>query len=134
MSARRRRVNVAVLTRVCLGCSARLQVLHNKEPVFENSIQAFCLNFHGRATVASVKNFQLVNCKEDKLKQKQDSKVHLQFGKMDKDLFTMVRNSTHRLIESTSRGAPCSSNIAAVKLSLTLLCRFRWVRRMCNIR
>lgn len=64
-------------------------VLHNKEPVFENSIQAFCLNFHGRATQASVKNFQLVNCREDKMKQKQDSKVHLQFGKMDKDLFTM---------------------------------------------
>ena len=61
--------------------------------MFENSIQAYCLNFHGRATVASVKNFQLVNCREDKLKNKQDSKVHLQFGKMDKDLFTMVRGT-----------------------------------------
>ena len=57
-------------------------VLHNKQPVFEPSIGAFCLNFHGRATVASVKNFQLVNSREDKLQQKQDSKVHLQFGKV----------------------------------------------------
>jgi hypothetical protein len=68
-------------------------VLHNKAPIFEPSIQAYCqrtqanrpcwscvclmhtdlfcpifslissgLNFHGRANIASVKNFQLVNC------------------------------------------------------------------------
>ncbi len=63
--------------------------MHNKEPVFETQIQAFCLNFHGRATIASVKNFQLINCREDKMKNKQDSVVHLQFGKMEKDIFTM---------------------------------------------
>jgi len=63
--------------------------LHNKEPVWEASINAWCLNFRGRANIASVKNFQLVNCKEDKLKHKQDSIVHLQFGKMEKDVFSM---------------------------------------------
>ena len=83
-------------------------VLHNKAPVFEPSIQAFCLNFHGRATAASVKNFQLVNCREDQMKQKQDSKVHLQFGKMDKDIFTMVSKPTTppaRAWELTGRSA-----------------------------
>lgn len=82
-------VNILFLTRlafpVLLFCQLAHQeilVLHNKQPVFEPSIGAFCLNFHGRATVASVKNFQLVNSREDKLQQKQDSKVHLQFGKV----------------------------------------------------
>ena len=50
-------------------------------------VQCWCLNFRGRVTVASVKNFQLVeggghNSDVDK-------PVLLQFGKIGKDTFTM---------------------------------------------
>lgn len=35
-------------------------VLKNKAPRWHEQLQCWCLNFHGRVTVASVKNFQLV--------------------------------------------------------------------------
>ncbi|RWW67009.1 hypothetical protein BHE74_00025571 [Ensete ventricosum] len=35
-------------------------VLRNKAPRWHEHLQCWCLNFHGRVTVASVKNFQLV--------------------------------------------------------------------------
>ncbi|GJM89730.1 hypothetical protein PR202_ga05945 [Eleusine coracana subsp. coracana] len=35
-------------------------VLRNKVPRWHEHLQCWCLNFHGRVTVASVKNFQLV--------------------------------------------------------------------------
>ena len=46
-------------------------------------MQAYCLNFAGRVTHASVKNFQLV----DEDDERED--VLLQFGKVGKDVFTM---------------------------------------------
>jgi tubby-related protein 1 len=38
-----------------------LLVLRNKQPKWNEQMQAFCLNFQGRVTEASVKNFQLVS-------------------------------------------------------------------------
>ncbi|XP_057782416.1 tubby-like F-box protein 3 [Salvia miltiorrhiza] len=56
-------------------------VLRNKAPRWHEQLQCWCLNFNGRVTVASVKNFQLVaGDGED---------VILQFGKVGKDTFTM---------------------------------------------
>ena len=46
-------------------------------------MQAYCLNFNGRVTHASVKNFQLVDEADE------DERVVLQFGKVGKDMFTM---------------------------------------------
>ena len=60
-----------------------LIVLTNKSPRWNEQMQAYCLNFNGRVTHASVKNFQLVDeCDEDE-------RVVLQFGKVGKDMFTM---------------------------------------------
>lgn len=53
-------------------------VLERKEPVFENG--NYRLNFHGRVTVPSVKNFQLVNPRDV-------DDVICQFGKVDDDRF-----------------------------------------------
>lgn len=57
-------------------------VLINKAPRWNEQLHCWCLNFHGRVTVASVKNFQLVASPENQ-------KIVLQFGKVGKDLFTM---------------------------------------------
>jgi len=59
-----------------------LTVMQNKPPKWNEQMQAYCLNFHGRVKLASVKNFQLVA---------DDNKDHiiLQFGKVGKDTFTM---------------------------------------------
>lgn len=35
--------------------------LHNKTPVWNEETQSYVLNFHGRVTQASVKNFQIVH-------------------------------------------------------------------------
>ncbi|KAL2896633.1 Tubby-like F-box protein 6 [Bienertia sinuspersici] len=63
--------------------------LRNKAPRWHEQLQCWCLNFHGRVTVASVKNFQLVVSPEDGCVGAQNDKVILQFGKVGKDVFTM---------------------------------------------
>lgn len=35
--------------------------MHNKAPVWNDDTQSYVLNFHGRVTQASVKNFQIVH-------------------------------------------------------------------------
>ncbi|XP_051128804.1 tubby-like F-box protein 3 [Andrographis paniculata] len=65
-------------------------VLRNKAPRWHEQLQCWCLNFHGRVTVASVKNFQLVASPEnDAPGGPEHEKVILQFGKVGKDVFTM---------------------------------------------
>lgn len=56
--------------------------LINKPPKWNDQVGAYVLNFNGRVTMASVKNFQLVTSDDH------DSVV-LQFGRVGKDLFTM---------------------------------------------
>ncbi|GJN10769.1 hypothetical protein PR202_ga28891 [Eleusine coracana subsp. coracana] len=66
-------------------------VLKNKSPRWHEQLQCWCLNFHGRVTVASVKNFQLVVASDENAptNQADHGDVILQFGKIGKDLFTM---------------------------------------------
>jgi hypothetical protein len=64
-------------------------VLKNKAPRWHEQLQCWCLNFHGRVTVASVKNFQLVASAENGQPGPEHEKVILQFGKVGKDVFTM---------------------------------------------
>ncbi|MED6143114.1 Tubby- protein 3 [Stylosanthes scabra] len=64
-------------------------VLKNKAPRWHEQLQCWCLNFHGRVTIASVKNFQLVASPENGPAGPEHDKIILQFGKVGKDLFTM---------------------------------------------
>jgi hypothetical protein len=82
-----------------------LLVLRNKEPRWHIQQQCWCLNFHGRVTVASVKNFQLIAAptpaatgtaaSAQPLPASPSSSsynhdtVILQFGRVSKDTFTM---------------------------------------------
>ncbi|XP_022751391.1 tubby-like F-box protein 2 isoform X1 [Durio zibethinus] len=65
--------------------------LKNKAPRWHEQLQCWCLNFKGRVTVASVKNFQLVAAVEPShnISPEEQEKVILQFGKIGKDIFTM---------------------------------------------
>lgn len=56
--------------------------LINKPPRWNEQVGAYVLNFSGRVTMASVKNFQLVDPDEQ-------NAVLLQFGRVGKDEFTM---------------------------------------------
>ncbi len=75
-------------------------ILRNKAPRWHEQLQCWCLNFKGRVTVASVKNFQLVAATQPAAGAPTPSqpapppppdhdKVILQFGKVAKDMFTM---------------------------------------------
>ncbi|XP_034684240.1 tubby-like F-box protein 5 [Vitis riparia] len=66
-------------------------ILKNKAPRWHEHLQCWCLNFRGRVTVASVKNFQLVASVEPShnVSAVEQDKVILQFGKIGKDIFTM---------------------------------------------
>lgn len=66
-------------------------ILKNKTPRWHEQLQCWCLNFRGRVTVASVKNFQLVASvsSSENVPASEQDKVILQFGKIGKDIFTM---------------------------------------------
>jgi len=74
-------------------------VLRNKAPRWHEQLQCWCLNFRGRVTIASVKNFQLIASSSQppaagaptpsQPAPSDQDKVILQFGKVAKDMFTM---------------------------------------------
>ncbi|KAF8106901.1 hypothetical protein N665_0130s0067 [Sinapis alba] len=70
-------------------------VLKNKPPRWHEQLQCWCLNFRGRVTVASVKNFQLIAANQPQAQAQASGqgdgpdKILLQFGKVGKDMFTM---------------------------------------------
>ncbi|KAK2192839.1 hypothetical protein NP493_21g01003 [Ridgeia piscesae] len=59
--------------------------LHNKTPVWNEDTQSYVLNFHGRVTQASVKNFQIVHDNDVDY-------IVMQFGRVAEDTFTMDFN------------------------------------------
>ncbi|XP_038604690.1 tubby-related protein 1 [Tachyglossus aculeatus] len=59
-----------------------LLVLHNKTPVWSEESGSYTLNFHGRVTHASVKNFQIVHDDDPDY-------IVLQFGRVAEDTFTL---------------------------------------------
>ncbi|KAI9028663.1 tubby C-terminal-like domain-containing protein [Hyaloraphidium curvatum] len=62
----------------------RLSFLRNKPPRWNSGTQSHCLNFGGRVTVASIKNFQLVMENADLA-----SRPVMQFGRTGPDSFCM---------------------------------------------
>ncbi|XP_057532075.1 tubby-like F-box protein 8 [Amaranthus tricolor] len=74
-------------------------ILRNKAPRWHEQLQCWCLNFRGRVTVASVKNFQLIAAAQpppppgatthSQPAPSDQDKIILQFGKVGKDMFTM---------------------------------------------
>ncbi|KAM0832890.1 hypothetical protein ACQ4PT_064606 [Festuca glaucescens] len=73
-------------------------VLRNKVPRWHEQLQCWCLNFRGRVTIASVKNFQLIAAPSQppagaptpsQPAPPEQDKIILQFGKVSKDMFTM---------------------------------------------
>eukprot|EP00049_Salpingoeca_infusionum_P010192 m.172247 g.172247 ORF g.172247 m.172247 type:complete len:388 (+) comp14574_c0_seq1:550-1713(+) len=65
-----------------MGLTQNLVELRNKKPQWIKETGAYVLNFHGRVTEPSVKNFQLVSETDPEY-------IVLQFGRVDKHEFTM---------------------------------------------
>ncbi|KAI3379735.1 hypothetical protein SNEBB_004388 [Seison nebaliae] len=55
--------------------------LNNKSPVWNEETQSYVLNFHGRVTQPSIKNFQIIH-------EKDPDYIVMQFGRISDDVFT----------------------------------------------
>jgi len=64
------------------GTDSRLLVLRNKSPQWNEETQSYVLNFSGRVTLASVKNFQIVHTSDLDY-------IVLQFGRIAETTFTL---------------------------------------------
>ncbi|XP_021023696.1 tubby-related protein 2 isoform X2 [Mus caroli] len=89
MDSRKQRMKVqpqndqdSILSRVQKGAGHGLLLLQNKAPSWSDESGAYVLNFHGRVTRASVKNFQIVHPDEP-------DHLVLQFGRVAPNIFTM---------------------------------------------
>nr|KAF6408349.1 TUB like protein 2 [Molossus molossus] len=89
IDAQNRRISIqpqneqeSVMSSLRQGTNQGLVLLKNKAPSWSSETGAYVLNFHGRVTQASVKNFQIVHPEDP------DHFV-LQFGRVAADLFTM---------------------------------------------
>ena len=63
--------------------------LHNKPPHWNAGLNCWCLNFHGRVKLASVKNFQLV---QEGAGVGMDDPIAMQFGKIEENVFVLDFN------------------------------------------
>uniref|UniRef100_W5KLH5 Si:dkey-220f10.4 n=1 Tax=Astyanax mexicanus TaxID=7994 RepID=W5KLH5_ASTMX len=71
----------SLLTRYENGNKENLVCLVNKSPSWNEQTQSYVLNFHGRVTQASVKNFQIVH--------PDNEYIVMQFGRVAEDVFSM---------------------------------------------
>ncbi|TDH68089.1 hypothetical protein CCR75_004362 [Bremia lactucae] len=72
-----------LVTRLATGELKDLMRFSNREPVFREDLGAYCLDFGGRVSMASVKNFQLISSEDPSMGN------ILQFGRVADDMFTM---------------------------------------------
>ncbi|KAG9267795.1 tubby protein-like [Astyanax mexicanus] len=72
----------SLLTRYENGNKENLVCLVNKSPSWNEQTQSYVLNFHGRVTQASVKNFQIVHPDNEEY-------IVMQFGRVAEDVFSM---------------------------------------------
>ncbi|KAJ3374112.1 hypothetical protein GGF31_008328 [Allomyces arbusculus] len=71
-----------LLGRMKTGNDPKLLVLHNKAPQWNEDTHSYVLNFNGRVTVASVKNFQIVHDNDIDY-------IIMQFGRTEDGTFAM---------------------------------------------
>jgi tubby-related protein 1 len=72
----------SLLERVKTGRDDGLLVLRNKQPEWNDATSSYVLNFHGRVTQASVKNFQIVHDSDPDY-------IIMQFGRNEENAFSM---------------------------------------------
>ncbi|KAF1772453.1 Tubby C-terminal-like domain [Phytophthora cactorum] len=84
----------------------------NREPVFREDLGAYCLDFGGRVSMASVKNFQLISSEDPSMGN------ILQFGRVADDMFTM--DFSGRCLRS--KPSPFASAVAIPSWPVSSLC------------
>ncbi|KAF7647160.1 hypothetical protein LDENG_00176580 [Lucifuga dentata] len=75
-----------LLVRHANGNTDNLVTLANKSPSWNEQTQSYVLNFHGRVTQASVKNFQIIHPDNEDY-------IVMQFGRVAEDVFSMDYSS-----------------------------------------
>ncbi|MEQ2208529.1 hypothetical protein XENOCAPTIV_004982, partial [Xenoophorus captivus] len=86
------RIPESLVGRLQSNVMENLIELHNKAPVWNDDTQSYVLNFHGRVTQASVKNFQIVHDNDRKYFYLNSDYIVMQFGRVAEDIFTLDYN------------------------------------------
>jgi tubby-related protein 1 len=71
------------------GCISRITPLVNKMPTWNSSLKAYVLDFGGRVTLPSVKNFQLTDTSFSLICFKVIGNIVMQFGRIDENIFNV---------------------------------------------
>ncbi|XP_011909574.1 PREDICTED: tubby-related protein 3 isoform X1 [Cercocebus atys] len=87
--------------------------LHNKAPVWNSDTQSYVLNFRGRVTQASVKNFQIVH-KND------PDYIVMQFGRVADDVFTLDYNYPLCAVQAFGIGLSSFDRVPPTAVSLRI--------------
>ena len=74
-----------------------IEKFRNKCPKWCDDIEAYVLNFHGRATISSVKNFIMIRENED-----EESYPRVLFGKFGKELFNLDVRHPFSLVQAVA--------------------------------
>uniref|UniRef100_A0A8C5QZ42 Tubby-like protein n=1 Tax=Leptobrachium leishanense TaxID=445787 RepID=A0A8C5QZ42_9ANUR len=82
VAIRPRNEHETLLARYQNGNMENITVLQNKTPSWNEETSSYMLNFHGRVTQASVKNFQIISSEDPE-------NFVMQFGRVAEDVFTM---------------------------------------------
>ncbi|XP_063292240.1 tubby-related protein 3-like isoform X1 [Pelobates fuscus] len=82
VSIRPKNEHETLLARYQNGNMENITVLQNKAPSWNEETSSYMLNFHGRVTQASVKNFQIISSQDPE-------NFVMQFGRVAEDVFTM---------------------------------------------
>ncbi|XP_061823566.1 tubby protein homolog isoform X2 [Nerophis lumbriciformis] len=82
VSIRPKNEHETLLVRHANNNTDKLVTLVNKSPSWNEQTQSYVLNFHGRVTQASVKNFQIIHPENDDY-------IVMQFGRVSEDVFSM---------------------------------------------
>ncbi len=81
-----------MIARFKTGNRDNMLYLINKPPTWNVALEAYVLNFSGRVTMPSVKNFQLIDPTEGKADDSYPSvenTILMQFGRVDENLFNI---------------------------------------------
>jgi len=77
-----REPNDSIVARMRNNATSHLIKMENKTPTWNDESQSFVLNFRGRVTMASIKNFQIVHSHDPDY-------IVFQFGRVSDNLFTL---------------------------------------------
>mmetsp|Transcript_9322 Transcript_9322/g.30298 ORF Transcript_9322/g.30298 Transcript_9322/m.30298 type:complete len:193 (-) Transcript_9322:305-883(-) len=82
------------------NCAGPPRKLRSRAPEYSPRLHGFCLDFFGRARLASVRNFQIVDANEDLVPGDEEARCLLLFGRWSSDEFHLDVKAPFSLVDA----------------------------------